>query len=165
MPATRRPHAVVWTDGRVEQWRDDGQRPAVAVWTAAQLTEFLDSVADNPLFALWWLVALRGLRRGEVCGLRWQDIDLDRRKLSISWQRTTVGYQVVEGPPKSAASHRTIAMDRRTTQILPQHQQRQRWLYALTGRVWRDSGYVFTRPDAPAAVPDQSGRAAAGASA
>jgi integrase len=43
------------------------------------LAEFLRFVADDPLFALWWLVALRGLRRGEVAGLRWQDIDLDRR--------------------------------------------------------------------------------------
>ncbi|MFG1611091.1 tyrosine recombinase XerC [Actinoplanes sp. NPDC049265] len=147
MPATRRPHAVVWTEGRVEQWREDGRRPAVAVWTADQLTEFLDFVEQDPLYPLWWLVALRGLRRGEVCGLRWQDVDLDRRQLTISSQRTTVGHEVIEGPPKSAASCRTIALDRRTAQILTQHQKKQKWLYTATGRAWRQSNYVFTRPD------------------
>ena len=42
------------------------------------LAAFLDHVADDPLYALWWLIALRGLRRGEAAGLRWHDIDLDR---------------------------------------------------------------------------------------
>ncbi|MEV8517421.1 hypothetical protein [Dactylosporangium sp. NPDC051484] len=103
IPPTRRPHAVVWNPARVEQWRTAGTRPAVAVWTTAQLTEFLDAVADDPLYPLWWLIVLRGLRRGEAAGLRWQDVDLDRRQLSITTQRTTIGYQVIEGPPPAAA--------------------------------------------------------------
>jgi integrase len=147
MPLARRPHAVVWTDARVGQWQQDGWRPAVAVWTTAQLTGFLGFVADDPLYPLWWLVALRGLRRGEVAGLRWQDIDLDRRQLAVVSQRTTVGYAVIECPPKSSASHRTIALDRRTVDVLHAHRQRQRRLYGGCGRVWRESGYVFTRPD------------------
>jgi integrase len=147
IPAGRRPHAVVWTDGRTDEWRLDGARPAVAVWTPRQLTEFLDSVEDDPLYPLWWLIALRGLRRGEAAGLRWHDVDLDRRQLTITSQRTTVGYRVVEGPPKSEASHRTIALDRRTVTVLRAHLRRQRAEYLITGRTWRESGYVFTRPD------------------
>jgi hypothetical protein len=42
----------------------------VAVWTAKQLATFLSFVALDRLYALWWLVALRGLRRGEVAWLR-----------------------------------------------------------------------------------------------
>jgi integrase len=72
------PHAKVWTDARVAQWKQTGDRPAVAVWTAEQLATFLGAVGDDSLFACWWLTALRGLRRGEMCGLRWTDIDLDR---------------------------------------------------------------------------------------
>jgi hypothetical protein len=119
-----------------------------------QLAEFLRFVADDPLFALWWLVALRGLRRGEVAGLRWQDIDLDRRQLTIVSQRTTVGYQVVEGPPKSAASRRTVALDRRTVTVLRAHLRHRREWYAATGRRWRADGYVFTRPDGRAYHPN-----------
>jgi len=40
-------------------------------------------VVDDRLLALWWLIALRGLRRGEAAGLRWCDLDLDRRRVSI----------------------------------------------------------------------------------
>jgi Phage integrase family len=49
----------------------------VAVWTTAKVAQFLQHVATDELFALWWLVALRGLRRGEAAGLRWCDVDLD----------------------------------------------------------------------------------------
>ncbi|MCU7724008.1 hypothetical protein ODJ79_09800 [Actinoplanes sp. KI2] len=52
MPAGRRPQAVVWTEGRVEDWHTDGVRPGVAVWTPAQLIEFLDFAADDPLYPL-----------------------------------------------------------------------------------------------------------------
>jgi hypothetical protein len=60
----QQPHAKVWTEARVQAWEQTGVHPAVAVWTADQLAEFLGSVNDDPLFAL------RGLRRGELCGLR-----------------------------------------------------------------------------------------------
>src|SRR5438270_731074 len=62
----RRPHARVWTDARVAEWRATGQRSAVAVWTAGHLAAFLTAVVDDSLFALWWLIGLRGLRRGEA---------------------------------------------------------------------------------------------------
>ncbi|GFJ83645.1 hypothetical protein Phou_078250 [Phytohabitans houttuyneae] len=80
----------------------------------------LEYVQDDSLYGFWWLVALRGLRRGEAAGLRWQDLDLERRQLTVVNQRTTVGYQIVEGPPKSAASRRTIALDDRTARTTAQ---------------------------------------------
>jgi hypothetical protein len=44
MPQPRRPHAVSWTDGRMESWQCDGVRPAIAVWTTAQTAAFLEHV-------------------------------------------------------------------------------------------------------------------------
>jgi integrase len=72
----------------------------VAVWTADRLSEFLGTVTDDSLFAFWWLAGLGGLRRGELCGLRWADIDLDRAVLTTEGNRTTAGYQIVENDPK-----------------------------------------------------------------
>ena len=43
----------------------------------AQTGEFLDAISGEPLFAVFHLIAMRGLRRGEACGLRWDDLDLD----------------------------------------------------------------------------------------
>jgi integrase len=69
LPAGRRPHPLVWTDSRVRAWRVDHLRPPVAVWTPAQTAAFLVAVEDDAMGLLFRLVALRGLRRGEVCGL------------------------------------------------------------------------------------------------
>src|SRR6266511_343561 len=67
-PVRHRPQP--WTQARVAAWRRTGQRPAVAVWTPIQLARFLAFVRQDWLFALWWLAALRGPRRGRSarCG-------------------------------------------------------------------------------------------------
>ena len=146
----RRPHAKGWTDDQITDWQHTGQRPAVAVWTAEHLATFLTAVTDESLYALWWLIGLRDLRRGEACGLRWSDIDLDRGVLYIVRNRTTAGYQIIEGPPKTAAGTRTVALDEHTLQILRQHRARQidkRARRRAASRPWQDSGYVFVRMD------------------
>ncbi|MFV2098038.1 tyrosine recombinase XerC [Micromonospora sp. LOL_014] len=150
LPARERPQALVWTEARVAEWRVSGTRPAVAVWTAAQLADFLDYVRDDTLYALWWLIALRGLRRGEAAGLRWVDVDLHEGQLSVVRQRTTAGYDVYEGPPKSAASRRTVALDTHSVQVLRRHHARQGERHASrvgAGKVYHLSGYVFTGAD------------------
>jgi integrase len=70
VPAGRRPHAVVWTARRVKQWRRTGRRPAAAVWTPAQTRRFLASIARHPLYTVFLMMSLCGLRRGEAaaCG-------------------------------------------------------------------------------------------------
>ncbi len=60
----RAPRAVVWTPARVDLWRRTGRRYPVAVWTPEQAGAFLDAVADHRLYALFHLIAFRGLRRG-----------------------------------------------------------------------------------------------------
>lgn len=134
LPSRRRPHALVWTPSRVADWQQTGERPSVAVWTAAQLATFLDSVHEDRLHAMWWLLALRGLRRSEVAGLRWSDLDLDHRQSSVIRARTAAGYQVYEGPPKSVASSRVVALDRRTVAILRAHGRQQRQEQRTAGR-------------------------------
>ncbi|GAA2702864.1 tyrosine-type recombinase/integrase [Micromonospora olivasterospora] len=150
LPSYRKPHAQVWTPARVAEWRATGRHPAVAVWTAPYLAAFLDAVTADRLFALWWLIALRGLRRGEACGLRWSDIDLDHGVLFIVRNRATVGYHVIEGEPKSAAGMRAVALDKHTVAVLREHLRRQHLNQAartVAGKPCYDSGYVFIRPD------------------
>ena len=127
-----------------------GEHPAVAVWTAKQLSTFLAGVVEDSLFAFWWLAALRGLRRGELCGLRWAAVDLDRGLLFVERNRTTAGYDVVEGEPKTAAGRRAVALDKHTVVILREHRRRQlerRDRRHASNTAWIDSGYVFTRKD------------------
>jgi len=86
LPKGRRPSAVVWTKRRVQEWRRTRERPVVAVSTPAQLAEFLSSIAGHPMFAAYHLIAMRGLRRGEACGLTCDDLDLDEGIAYISQQ-------------------------------------------------------------------------------
>lgn len=147
LPGPRRPHPVVWTERRVAAWRRTGERPAVAIWTVAQLVEFLDFVAEDRLFALWWLIALRGLRRGEAAGLRWVDLDLEAGELAVCRQLVQIVGKVIECPPKSTASHRTVALDAETVRVLRDHERAQQIERLECGPAWVESGQVFTMSD------------------
>jgi len=156
-----RPHPVIWTDERVEAWRRDGIRPPVAVWTLRQLITFLVGVENDRLTALWWLIALRGLRRGEAAALDSDDLDSEARELTISRQIVALPGELYCGPPKSRASYRTIALDKAATRRLVdqavkqavellRHQftgQRYPDSRARTGPGWRRGRPVFTYAD------------------
>jgi integrase len=118
VPAGRRPHAVIWTRRRVKDWRRTGKRPAVAVWTPAQTRRFLRSAAGHPMYAAFLLTTLRGLRRGEACGLRWSDLDLDAGLAYISRQVQRVNGFLTTCPLKTAASCRAVALDPQTMTTL-----------------------------------------------
>ena len=116
-----------------------------AAWTPTQTGQFLDAIADDELYALFHLVALRGLRRGEACGLRWEDVDLVRRTLTVAIQLTQSEGQIEESEPKSDAGNREIALDADTVDVLMRHRREQRKAQLRAGAAWADSGRVFTR--------------------
>jgi integrase len=82
------------------------------VWTPAQAGAFLDyaQAHDIMLYAMFALILHRGLRRGEACGLREHDVDLDAGHASIIEQITTVGYMAIARPVKSDAGDRVVAL-------------------------------------------------------
>jgi integrase len=84
LPRAARPQPQVWTPALTERWQQEGWRPVVGVWTAAQTARFLRLVRGHRLYALFHLTALRGLRRGEAAGLTWGDLDLDARTLTVT---------------------------------------------------------------------------------
>ncbi|WP_260725674.1 tyrosine-type recombinase/integrase [Dactylosporangium roseum] len=140
LPAGGRVYPVLWDAQREAAWRQTGIRPRVAVWDLSQLARFLEAVQDDFLFPLWWLVALRGPRRGEIAGLRWEDIDLPGKELRIREQVYVVDGVERVGPTKSAAGVRTIALDDMSVAILRAlwHAQRHRHGHVdPQGRVFR----------------------------
>ncbi|MFI7131372.1 tyrosine-type recombinase/integrase [Nonomuraea sp. NPDC050153] len=150
LPAPVQTHPVVWTARREAAWRRGGERPPVAVWTVEQLAAFLRFAREDPLFVLWWLVALRGLRRGEVAGLRWVDIDLERRELTVAHQLVHTDEGLVLCEPKSAASRRTLALDPETVRLLRRHERAQR---RGPGERWSPTGPVFALGSGTAVQP------------
>jgi integrase len=124
------------------------------VWTVEQTAMFLSFVAQDRLAVMWWLIALRGLRRGEAAGLRWADVDLGAGVAMIEQQRIANGHLVTVGPPKTAASRRLVALDRHTVRLVREHRRRQRAEQRAAGGAWQDSGYVFVAGDGAPLHPD-----------
>jgi integrase len=119
-----------------------GERREMRVWTAEDAKRFLDVLADDRLVALWTLALHTGLRRGELAGLRWSDVDLDKATLTIAQQRTSANYVTVVTAPK-AKSHRQLLLAPATVAALRGHLNRQRHERLALGADWTDSGYVF----------------------
>jgi integrase len=125
-------------------------RPKLRVWSPEQTRAFLATVAGDRLYAAWLLAATTGMRRGELLGLRWVDVDLDAGVVRVAQARVRAGNRVVTGEPKTARGRRTIALDPATVAALRQHRKRQaeQRLLAGSGHAGHaDSGLVFTMPD------------------
>lgn len=96
----------------------------VGSWESHELAQFLESVSDERLAAVWRLAAMTGMRRGEILGLRRADIDLDAARLSVRQAVVAVAYEVIESTPKSHNA-RVIDLDRETVELLRTYRQRQ----------------------------------------
>lgn len=154
LPSGRRPKPVVWTAERVARWRATGVVPsAVMVWTPAQTGQFLDAAAEHRLYALFHLIAHRGLRRGEACGLHWTDLDLDNGHLTVTWQIVQYGWATELKAPKTEGSERVVALDDGTIAALRAHRTRQKAERLAAGTGWTDTGLVFTKQDGTALHP------------
>jgi integrase len=128
--------------------------PEMKTWSPAEMGAFLEheETRTDRLAALWRLACSTGLRRGELCGLRWSDLDGSR--LSVRRQVTQVGKQ----PPKIAdtktgAGHRAVALDDVTLAELRAHRARQNAEKLACGPSYRDDGLIFPDPSGAPLAP------------
>ncbi len=87
---------------------------------------------------------MTGMRRGEVLGLRWSDVDLAAARLSIQQTLLSVAYEVVLSEPKTVKGRRSIALDAETVTALRDHRKRQLEERMAAGEAWEGSDAVFT---------------------
>lgn len=110
------------------------RRPERRTWTEVEIRAFLEgsrnhrgrghAVGDR-LFAGWVLLITTGLRRGELLGLRWRDVDLERGVLSVRQTVIVVERdarnEVAFGEPKTDSGRRIVALDTGTMAVLRTH--------------------------------------------
>jgi len=87
-------------------------------WTDTELAQFLDAARSHRLYPALHLAAHTGMRRGEVVGLKWCDLDVAQRRLAIRRTLQCVGGQPVEFGVKTRTSRRSIELDAGTVTLL-----------------------------------------------
>lgn len=115
-------------------------------WQADQLRRFLELVDGHRLEAAWHLAAMTGMRRGEVLGLRWKDVDLDAARLSVRQAIVAVAYDLFTSTPKNHQA-RVIDLDQGTVAHLRRHRERQADERAEWAGDYREDDLVFCKED------------------
>jgi len=112
--------------------------------TEEQVRTLLDAVKGDVLEGIITVTLVTGLRRGEVLGLKWEDIDLENKYLYV---RRSVGraykYGIIESEPKTKSGLRVIKLPNIVVDVIREHKVRQDAVKIEIGDKWQDSGYVF----------------------
>lgn len=131
------------------------------VWTAQEVATFLGHTEGHHLHAAFYLMLMSGLRRGELLGLHWRDLDLTARRLSVKHnlvevqgsgipgkqqrgKATVSSKQVVLDTPKTNSSRRTVVLSQGTVALLQTHQRQQKAERQSLGETWTPDLPVFT---------------------
>jgi integrase len=108
--------------------------------TPAEVTALLSAASDERLEALYVTAVHTGLRRGELLGLKWTDIDLDARTLSV---QRSLDKDGTFNPPKRSKSRRTVKLTPQAAEALKGHRARQNEERLRLGSLWEDPDLVF----------------------
>lgn len=124
------------------------KRPAVArkearYLSAAEVAKLLDSAKDLRYYVAVLLMAATGLRRGEVAGLLWRDVDLDKGELTVRHTLSRVEGALVLTEPKTDRSRRRVPIPAGLVTELKAHRKRQVAERLRAGNQWTDTGVVF----------------------
>ena len=132
-----------------------GASPEMKVWSSDQLRTFSQSVATHRWSAVWSLMATTGMRRGEVLGLRWTDVDLDARTVRVQSTRIRYRSTIATSTPKTARGNRTIAVGPAIVAALRAWKRQQTAERLLVGEAWSDvDGLIVTNIDGSAPNPE-----------
>ncbi len=131
------------------------QTAELSIWSPAQLRVFLDHVADDRFYAVWLLFCTTGMRRGEVAGLSWSNVDLDAGVISVVDTLVTVDSKAIRGTPKTRKGRRRIAVDDATVAALRTHRATQLQERLAAGPAWQDHDAVVALEDGRPAHPQR----------
>ena len=124
-------------------------------WTSDELARFLDASADDPHATLYHVAALTGVREGEMCELRWSDVDLDGATITV---RSSAAISRKKGlhskAVKTDASVRVVELDDDLVAVLKGHRKTQNEQRLATAH-WTDHGLVFCEADGSQTRPDR----------
>ncbi|MFJ6522570.1 tyrosine-type recombinase/integrase [Streptomyces filamentosus] len=113
-------------------------------WSVDETLDFLAAARKDPLYAAFVLAIALGFRRGEVVGLRWENVDLDKREIRVRTQRQRVAGEVYEDDPKGRRRKQTLPLPAICVAPLRWQRLKQAAARERAGEKWTETGYVFT---------------------
>ncbi|MFJ6778416.1 tyrosine-type recombinase/integrase [Streptomyces yangpuensis] len=125
------------------------KREEVHPLDAGEARLLLKTARPHRLYALWLLLVSTGLRRGEVLGLTWADVDLTGGQLRVRRNLQRIKRELLFGTPKTARSIRTVSLPRRCVDALKAHRDQQEKERKVAGEKWKPlahqpNGLIFT---------------------
>jgi integrase len=125
------------------------------VWKTEEIQKFLSSVRADRFAALFLLELTTGIRRGQVCGMKWSAVDLDAGKITVHDKRVVVGGQAMDkADGKTRNADKTISIDRATVAALRRWREVQDADREFFGSDYPSHDYVFTYQDGRPVHPD-----------
>ena len=109
---------------------------------AEQLQTFLDEARATGVYEMYYIELATGLRRGELLGLKWQDIDWKNGIIKVRRQVTRVDGQIVEAPLKTKNSYRAVTISQQAIEVLKEQKRK------------TNDTYVFPSPNGGPISPD-----------
>jgi integrase len=134
------------------------QRKKVTPWTTDEALSFLRASSQHPLYAAFLLLLLYGMRRGELLGLRWSDIDFEVGEFNIRQQLQRVGKSLELGQLKTETSERSLPLLGLVRTALEVHQEQQERARRIAGDAWQgykgNEALIFTTATGRPIEPD-----------
>ena len=128
--------------------------PKFAIWSPVELGQFLAHIEGRPHAMALRFAALTGARRGEVCGLRWADVDLEAGVAAVRQAVVELDGGEIHFDTPKAHKERAVALDSDTSTRLRRHRVEQNEWRLVMGAGWRDNDLVFPAPDGSPLAPN-----------
>ena len=118
------------------------------VWDEVEVRKFLLAAREAGIHeeTFYTLAIETGMRKGEICGLKWEDVDLVARRLAVKRTLLRASPEPILGPPKAGRS-RAVAISPQTSGLLKRHRIKQNELKLSLGDGYIDQDFVFAKED------------------
>jgi integrase len=125
-----------------ERAQSSRERKETKALSQKQVKALLRAAEGERNVALYVTAVHTGLRQGELLGLRWSDVDLRARRLSVARSLKASAGRLAFGPPKNKASRRSVPLNKTVVSALEAHRRRQNE-ERLRARAWHDHDLLF----------------------
>ena len=123
------------------------KKKEMKIWSIDHVNQFLETCTHSRYHPVFFLAAYTGMRKGEILGLTWDDIDFNKRIISVNKTlfKLADGYSL--GTPKSQSAIRDIYFDEEIEKVLKRQKVRQKEEKLKNGRVYQENNLVFAQED------------------